>query len=375
MNGAEEVFQDTFETVYFLGNRVNDDTLKYIAIGVGVFLLFLLFSKIFTKYVLGLLIKLFKSSQGKVGRKIIEAFRDPIRDFFIVFGTYLAVLFSGKAFLINLTREPILTHIFKSALIILVSRGCYNLTLEGSVLYEELSEKFNFKLDKIIFPFLSRIMRVIIIGLAVCVILDEWGYNVNGFIAGLGIGGLAFALAAQETIANVFGGLVIILDKPFTIGDYIKTPNVEGTVEDINFRSTKIRALDKGLVTEPNATIAKSTIINWTKRDVRRLSFSIGVTYSTSKDQLQNCIIKIRNMLLEDENVLNEGILVNFDKFGSSSLDILIDCYTNTAQWNKYLQIKEEVNFKVMDILEKEGVSMAFPSSSLYFENPLPKND
>ena len=157
------------------------------------------------------------------------------------------------------------------------------------------------KLDKIVFPFLSRILRSIIIGLTICVVLDEWGYNVNGFITGLGIGGLAFALAAQETLANLFGGLVIILDKPFSIGDYIKTANVEGTVEDINFRSTKIRALDKGLVTEPNSVIAKSTIINWTKRDVRRMSFNIGVTYHTSKEQLQNCITKIRNMLIDDE--------------------------------------------------------------------------
>jgi MscS family membrane protein len=241
------------------------------------------------------------------------------------------------------------------------------------LLYEELSDKFNFKLDKIVFPFLSKIIRFTIIALSVSLVLDEWGHNINGFIAGLGIGGLAFAFAAKDTLANIFGGLVIILDKPFSIGDYIKTANVEGVVEDINFRSTKIRDVDKGLVTEPNSTIANSTITNWTKRHTRRIAFTIGVTYDTSKEQLQRCIANIKNMLLEDKNILNEGILVNFDKFGPSSLDIAIYCFTNTAEFPKFLKIKENINFKIMDILEKEGVSMAFPSTSLYFETPLLK--
>jgi MscS family membrane protein len=373
MDGAQEVFQDTIETVQLLENRINENTFKYIAISAGVFFLFLLLRKIFTKYILGFLLKLSGKSKTEIGTKIVEAFQQPVRDFFIVLGIYFAILFLGRAFRFNLIREPFLNHIFKSANIILASWGFYNLTTEHSLLYEELSDKFNFKLDKIVFPFLSKIIRFTIIALSVSLVLDEWGHNINGFIAGLGIGGLAFAFAAKDTLANIFGGLVIILDKPFSIGDYIKTANVEGVVEDINFRSTKIRDVDKGLVTEPNSTIANSTITNWTKRHTRRIAFTIGVTYDTSKEQLQRCIANIKNMLLEDKNILNEGILVNFDKFGPSSLDIAIYCFTNTAEFPKFLKIKENINFKIMDILEKEGVSMAFPSTSLYFETPLLK--
>lgn len=375
MDGAQEVFQDTVETVYILGNRINENTLKYIGAAVGVFFIFLLLRKVFTKYILGLLLKLSGKGRTEIGKKIVEAFQQPVRDFFIVIGIYFAALFLGKAFMFNLIREPFINHMLKSANIILISWGFYNLTTEHSLLYEELSDKFNFKLDKIVFPFLSKILRITIVALAVSLVLDEWGHNVNGFIAGLGIGGLAFAFAAKDTLANIFGGLVIILDKPFSIGDYIKTANVEGTVEDINFRSTKIRAIDKGLVTEPNSTIANSTITNWTKRDTRRMAFNIGVTYGTSKEQLQNCIMNIRDMLLKDENILNEGILVNFDKFGASSLDIVVYCFTNTAEWSKFLEIKENINFRIIDILEKEGVSMAFPSTSVYLETPLVKHD
>lgn len=368
MEDTPEVLQDTVETVYFLGNRINDNTLRYIGIGLGIFLLFVLLRKVLSKSVLKILLRITRTREKEIGKKITEAFKKPLAYLFIVFGAYFGISFLGKAFLLNLFKEPILVHIFKSAIIILTAWAFYNMTTEQSILYEELSSKLNFKLDKIVFPFLAAIFRFIIFGLAICVILDEWGYNVNGFIAGLGIGGLAFALAAQDTIANLFGGFVIILDKPFSIGDYIKTQNVEGIVEDINLRSTKIRTMDKGLVTEPNSSIAKSTITNLTKRDTRRIYFTIGVTYDTSKEQLENCITKIKEMLYEDEDILNESIIVNFDKFASSSLDILIDCFANTADLRRYLRIKENINLKIMDILENEGVSMAFPTTSVYFK-------
>jgi len=371
MDGAQEVFQNTVDKFSSLSDRLNENTLKYIGFAVGIFFLFMVIRKIFTGYILKILIKISSKTKTQLNTKIIEAFQEPIRSIFIVIGVYLAILFLGRGFSYDFSQSILLKHMINSVLIILVSWGCLNLTEEHSLLYEELSDKFNFKLDKIVFPFLSKIIKITIVALTISVVLDEWGYNVNGFIAGLGIGGLAFAFAAKDALSNVFGGLIIILDKPFSIGDYIRTSNVEGVVEDINFRSTKIRAIDKGLVTEPNSTLANSTIINWTKRDIRRLNFHIGVTYGTSKEQLRNCINKIKEMLIEDENIVKEGILVNFDNFGASSLDIAINCFTNTVDWDKYSQIKEEVNFKIMDIIEKENISMAFPSSSIYFETPL----
>lgn len=149
----------------------------------------------------------------------------------------------GKAFEFNLYESHGLTQLFKSCIIVLGAWACYNLTTEHSVLYEELSDTFNIKLDKIIFPFLSKILRTIIIALAICIVLDVWGFNINGFVAGLGIGGAALALSTKDALANIVGGFVIILDKRFSIGDYIKISNVQGTVEDITFRSTKIRTL------------------------------------------------------------------------------------------------------------------------------------
>jgi MscS family membrane protein len=130
MDGAQEVFQDTIETVQLLENRINENTFKYIAISAGVFFLFLLLRKIFTKYILGFLLKLSGKSKTEIGTKIVEAFQQPVRDFFIVLGIYFAILFLGRAFRFNLIREPFLNHIYKSANIILASWGFYNLTTE-----------------------------------------------------------------------------------------------------------------------------------------------------------------------------------------------------------------------------------------------------
>lgn len=373
MDGAQEVFQDAVEKVSLLSGRINENTLRYIGYGIVIFFVFMILRKIFTKYILKILVKITEKTKTNIDTKILEAFQEPIRALFVVAGVYFAILFIGGGFSYNLLKSVFLKHLLNSSVAILIIWGCYNLTTEHSLLYEELSNRFNIKLDKIVFPFLSKILRVTIIVLGVSIVLDEWGYNVSGFVAGLGIGGVAFAFAAKDALANIFGGLIIILDKPFSIGDYIKTSNVEGIVEDINFRSTKIRAIDKGLVTEPNSTLSNSTIVNWTKRDTRRIAFNIGVTYETSKEQLQNCIKEIKDMLSKDENILDDSIIVNFDKFGASSLDISIYCFTNTAEWAKYLQIKEDINFKIMDILEKEKVCIAFPSSSVYFETPLIK--
>lgn len=371
MDGAQEVFQDAVEKVSLLSGRINENTLRYIGYGIGIFFIFMILRKIFTKFILKILIKITQKTKTTIDTKILEAFQEPIRSLFIVAGVYFAILFIGGGFSYNLLKSAFLKHLLNSSVAILIIRGFYNLTTEHSLLYEELSNRFNIKLDKIVFPFLSKILRVTIIVLGVSIILDEWGYNVSGFVAGLGIGGVAFAFAAKDALSNIFGGLIIILDKPFSIGDYIKTSNVEGVVEDISFRSTKIRAVDKGLVTEPNSTLSNSTIVNWTKRDTRRVAFSIGVTYETSKEQLQNCIKEIKDMLAKDENILDDSVMVNFDKFGASSLDISIYCFTNTAEWTKYLQIKEDINFNIMDILENEKVCIAFPSSSVYFETPL----
>ncbi|MFP4324114.1 MAG: mechanosensitive ion channel family protein, partial [Anaerolineales bacterium] len=162
------------------------------------------------------------------------------------------------------------------------------------------------RIDDQLLPFVRTGLRVVLIALAIVIILNEWGYDVNGLIAGLGIGGLAVALAAQETLANLFGFTTIVGDQPLVEGEYIVTPDVEGIVEKVGLRSTRIRRLDQGYVTIPNSMLASSVITNWSRLNRRRVDFVIGVTYSTDSGQMRDLLHQIRAGLAQREKVQPE---------------------------------------------------------------------
>jgi len=297
----------------------------------------------------------------------VVALDKPLQLFFAALGIYLALTYLP----LSAETDVLISRVFRSVLVILAASCLWNLV----GLYVEHSEEYGglpgVKIDLILLPFVSRVVKFIIASLALIVILQEWDYDVNGFIAGLGLGGLAFALAAQQALSNVFGGIVIITDKPFSIGDWILTPSVEGVVEDINFRSTKIRTFEQAVVTVPNSTLANEPITNWSRMGKRRINFTLGLKYDTPRDKIEKCVKDIRAMLQNHPAIHPETILVFFDSYGDSRLNIFLYFFTRTTVWEEYLRVKEDVNLKIMDILEKEGVSVAFPSTSIYFENDL----
>ena len=334
-----------------------------LAIAGLIFLLSLLVRKIFTRFIIVLMYKMTYRTRTGVDSAIVSAFENPLRGLIVVIGIFLALAYLS----LSPAVMGALSHLLRSAIIIFIAWGFYNLA--GVDLLKEFSEKLRF--DHGISEFIAKVLRFIVIALAISIIAQEWGYNVNGFLAGLGLGGLAFALAAQDTVANIFGGIVILMDKPFSVGDWIFTPSVEGTVEEISFRSTKIRNFANARVTVPNKVVANEAITNWSRMQKRQVSFHLGLTYNTPRAKLQSCIHKIKDLLKNHPGVHPDVIFVNFDKFSDSSLDIFFNFFTKTTAWGDFMAVKEELNFKIMDILEEEGVSVAFPSRSIYFENKL----
>jgi MscS family membrane protein len=322
--------------------------------------------KLFTKYFFKVFLRISSKTQTNLDEKLLYAFEKPIKSAIILIG----IFFSAKYFTSQLgyTTSNFSISLIRSILIGLFSWGLYNLTMEDSLLYNKLQEKFNFSIDKIIYTFLAKIIRFVLIALTLSIIAEEFGFNVNGFITGLGIGGLAVALAAQDTLGNIFGGFAIILDKPFSIGDWIKSDSGEGTVEDISFRSTKIRTFSNAIITVPNSKLSNESITNWTKMQKRRITFNIAITYNTPINKLEICINKIKQMLLNHSEVHPETIFVNFDKINTSSLDIFLYFFTNTTNWGEFLDIKENINYKIMGILQEENISLAYPSRSIYIE-------
>ncbi|WP_291644765.1 mechanosensitive ion channel family protein [Clostridium sp.] len=355
---------------FFTKNDILNDFIyykfKYVGIAIGVFALFALLKKIFAKYVFKIILRLVNKTKFDADTKIVAAFEKPVTNFFGVLGFYFAFKILTMAY--NIINIPTIDKVFSSVVIILISWGAYNLTEESSVLFEKMHKAYDIKVDKILFPFISKILRFIIIALAINVIADIWSIPIQGFITGLGLGGLAFALAAKDAAANIIAGIFIILDKPFTIGDWVSIDTLEGTIESISFRTTKIRTFDEAIITVPNSKLANEPLTNFSRRGKRRITFNLGVTYGTSSEKLQSCVDNIRNMIENHPQVNKETIFVNFDKFSASSLDIFIYFFADTTALAEYLKIKENINFNIIGILEQLGVSMAFPSTSIYVE-------
>ena len=188
-------------------------------------------------------------------------------------------------------------------------------------------------------PFLSKILRVIIVVIAISVVAQEFDYNVSSFVAGLGIGGLAISLAAKDALANFFGGFVIITEKPFSIGDWIKTSTVEGTVEEITFRSTRVRTFADAVVTVPNATLANDSITNWSKMGKRQIQFHVKRYILILQEKtLENVVQDLRELLVNHQDVHNDTILVSFDQYKENGYGIFIYFFTNTTVWGEFLK-------------------------------------
>jgi MscS family membrane protein len=223
-------------------------------------------------------------------------------------------------------------------------------------------------LDDHLAPLIRKSLRAFIVFLGVIMTIQNFGYSISGLLASLGIGGLAVALAAKDTLSNIFGSLMIIFDRPFRVGDWILAGDIEGTVEEVGFRSTKIRTFAKTLITVPNNVIANVGINNFSRMPKRRIKLTIGITYGTTPNQMRTAVEGIRSMLREHPAIDQEFFLVNFTDFGASSLDIMVYCFTTTTMWGEYLDARQDVCLKIMDILEGMELDFAFPSQSLYLE-------
>ena len=208
-------------------------------------------------------------------------------------------------------------------------------------------------------------MLILVFG--VLVAAQSLGADVKAFLAGLGIGGLAFALAAQDTLSNVFGSVVVAIDQPFRIGETVQIGAHTGTVEDIGLRSTKLRTPQRTLVIIPNKTVASEAINNFSRMPQRRIEQTIGLTYGSKPDQLEALVNDIRALLRGAPEIHQEFIAVNFLNFGASSLDIQIIYYAADPDLKKASDLRERVNLAVMRLVEQHGLSFAFPTQTIEF--------
>ena len=370
--GLAEVVQGWLTPLYtskygpFFQQTLFDIPLANLILAILVFLFVLALRKIFTLIVMVFLQKLTKYTKSYYDDKVISALKEPLRFAFIIVGFHLffLLIFKETDSVKNILNTLVVYTVFWAILSIVDALR--------SVVYG-ITEKFNHDLSKEMGNFILAILKILIMGVGLGAMLQVWGINVTALVASLGIGGLAFALAAKDTAANLFGSFSLLADKSIRIGEWIKVKGVEGTVETIGMRTTKIRSFQKSLITVPNHIVANNPIENFSRRGIRRIKMHIGLTYATSSEQIVQITEAIKAMLEQHEGISHEdSLMVNFDSFGDSALNIFIYTFTKTANWAKYLETREDIHLKIMKIIEENGSSFAFPSQSIYVEQ-IPK--
>lgn len=282
----------------------------------------------------------------------------------------LGGLFLGIRYLVSLQPEwtwlPQVDRGFRLVSILLVAWTAFRLVNAGATLLGEMAAKTESQLDDQFVPLASKGAKVVIATLGFVLVAQNLGYSVSGLLAGLGIGGLALAMAAKDTLANLFGSLMIMLDRPFRVGDFVTFSGGEGTVEEIGMRSTRVRTPAKTVVSIPNQNLANATVENQSLMPRRRVRFTLGVTYDTSAAQMEELVTRITGLLRARDDIDPEQILVRFTDFGASSLDVLVQYFTVPVDFARALEIREQVNLQLMRLVEEMGLSIAFPTRTVH---------
>ena len=292
---------------------------------------------------------------------LLQSFSMPAQRMVWFSGIYLAL--ASLPWAIQGMPKLLLT-VYRMAMTLCICEGLYLASDVASLLLKSCGEEI--RSNKTLLSLLDTAYKVLVVILGVATLAQESGFPIGSIVAGAGLIGLTVSLAAQETAGNIFSGIVILVDKPFAVGDWIIAGDVEGEVIDINFRSIKIRGLDKSVSILTNSKVCSSTIVNCAMRTTRPYKFTLGVTYGTSRARLEQLMADLTAMLEASEYVEKGSALVRLTSFGDSSINLLVSAYLRTNQAGTFLQMQNDLNLNVMDVMQRDGVDFAFPSTTVY---------
>ena len=314
------------------------------------------------------IIRMFKF-KAKSAKEIKEsAFFKPLKLFFIILGIYLAILFLKVPLNISEPTMQMVTTIFKIISVIAFAIALAKSFTIQSSLIKKMKKTSKRELDDATIEFILKIVRVLIYIIAIFVVLALLKIDLTGLIAGLGIGGVIVTLAAQDTAKNLFGGAVIFLDKPFNVGDWVQMDAYEGTIEDITFRTTRIRTFENSLLNVPNSIISNASVINWSKMQTRRYKANLRIDFNTSIEKLERVKARIEEMLKERESIVDDATIIRYDNINENGINMLIYTYTDSINYASYLSEVEKINFKIMRIMEEEKVKLAYDTKNISIE-------
>lgn len=344
-----------------LSTFVNDtDKIIDLVLGVAVFLiLFVLKNKISNALINVFGRVFFRNNKEKV-TLLVNSLQKPLAYLIGTIGLYIA-------FAINYNK-PGVTKVFKILIILIICWGIINYLSDNLFLSLRFGENADETMNTTALKFLANILKIVVIAFGVVMVISELGYNVNGLLTGLGVGGLAVSLAAQDAVGNLISGFIIIFDKPFKVGDLIESATVKGFVEEVTMRSTKIRTLDDSVITVPNSTLTKEAVTNISMMDKRRIKMTFGLVYSTTNETIEKVRNEIQKYIVDNKDILPEPCRIHFREFGDSALNFEVVCYTETSDMDEYLKIENELNLAIKKIVENNDTDFAFPTQTVYVQ-------
>ncbi|NLF74730.1 MAG: mechanosensitive ion channel family protein [Chloroflexi bacterium] len=348
------------------------DLITRLLLGVAILAATWLVREIVTAIIPALIRKVTRRTRITWDDQIVRVIRPPLRFLIVVYGLWFAIRVLEPPAELEATAEQIMRTLVVIGIFWAIYRAVdpafrilfrvSRRTMRDSAVPDLLDRKLS--------SAITQVAKGLVIVFAFATVLETWHYNVAGLIAGLGIAGAAVALAVKDTLANLFAYFVILADEPFTLGDYVVFGDVAGTVENIGFRSSRIRALDQSLVTVPNNTVMNANVTNWSRLTKRRLNMTLSIGYGNSPDQVLSVVQGIRKMLENHELVQSDSVVVQFVEFNSNSLDIMVICFITVPDWGDFQAARQDINLKIMDILAERGVDAAFPNRTLLVTEP-----
>lgn len=344
---------------------IDDGLFHWIACGV-LFIGAILLRHIITNVIFFYLKKLAEKTETTLDDKLFPALESPAATLVMVLGIFAALT-------VLQLSEHVDRLIGNGALIAVLGVLLWGVIRAGGAILDHLEEiAHERKMTVATFmPLIKKTLFVMTVVIGIIIIADSLGAKVGALLTSLGIGGLAFALAAQDTIANLFGSFVVVVDQPFKVGDAVKIGSNTGTVEDIGLRSTKIRLLDRSLVVIPNKAVAAEAIVNLSRFTGRRVEQTIGLTYDTRPEQMEGLLTDLRQLIGRDPEVDPASVVVFFANFSASSLDIQVVYTTVGPDALASLRLKERLNLAIMRAVAARGLSFAFPTQTLHVPDQL----
>ena len=353
-------FSDIFLSVWKKGILGVD--IFQILIGIGIFFIFLIFRGLISKLIIKKLEIISKRTSNKLDDTFVLALEGPARFLPIVLGFFIASYYMSFS---NDGREVVDT-INRTLITIFIFWVIHQIIEPVSYILSGLDKL----LTRELIGWIIKSLKILIFILGLAAVLELWGIKIGPIIAGLGLFGVAVALGAQDLFKNLISGILVLVEKRFKIGDWISVEGIiEGTVENIGFRSTSIRKFDKSLAIIPNFQFAENAVVNISETSNWRVRWIITLQYDSTIEQLKKVREEIEKYInSSDDYNQSAGVAVRIEKFSDSSIDILVRCFTNSNSWSNSLEVKERLAIEIKQIVEKNGASFAFPSQSIYVE-------